>query len=27
MWKSNNEAPSVWAGGVGYFPNDTIPLM
>jgi ketosteroid isomerase-like protein len=27
MWKSNNEAPSVWAGGVGYFPNDTFPLM
>jgi ketosteroid isomerase-like protein len=27
MWKSNSEAPSVWAGGVGYFPNDTFPLM
>ena len=27
MWKSNSEVPSVWAGGVGYFPNDTFPLM
>jgi ketosteroid isomerase-like protein len=27
MWKSNSEAPSVWAGGVGYFPDDQYPLM
>ena len=27
MWKSNSETPSLWAGGVAYFPVDGSPLM
>ncbi len=27
MWRSHNETPSVWAGGVADFPIDVSPLM